>query len=104
VKSISLKREYDSEPSTLTRMDDFSYPMLYMSFPDERLDEVPDSGTITLKFKVTSRTENVRDGECSCGLELQVLSITNIKGDEKKTPDAEEALDTLKALLEKSDD
>jgi hypothetical protein len=108
--SLAVKRDNVPEPpSSPTLAAPEYHPSVYMSFPDDRLEDLPASGVISFRYKVRSRSEGESeyDGKKSknCSVELELLEITDASGaPAAKIPDAEAALETLKALIEKDDD
>jgi len=78
------------------------YPTLYLEW-DEKYD-LPDSGTMTVKFKKNSETNTKRKGEEHQTVSLDILEITSVKG-KKSSPaeeDAGDILDRLKNDVENS--
>lgn len=70
------------------------YPTLYISdIPSGDLD-LPDAGTMTIRFRIRSETENKKSEKCS--YEIEVLSIESVEGTPVKvTKGSDEALDEL---------
>lgn len=78
------------------------YPSLYMSFPDSRLDGLPEEGTITFRYKTVATTESERNGKESCSVELELRKIVAVSEAGKPKPGYEtrsigEALAELKS-------
>lgn len=73
------------------------YPSLYLDWDDKY--DLPDSGTMTVKFRKTSETNTTRSGEKSRqSVSLDILEITDTKAEkvsdkESKEESGEEALD-----------
>lgn len=77
------------------------YPSVYLS--GEEAYDLPESGTMTVRFKRVSRSETEREGKERHEVTLDLLEITSVKSD-KKSEDSdspEAALDKLRAALEK---
>lgn len=84
------------------------YPNLYIDLDEEA--DIPEEGTMTVKFKRVRKSEDERMGETKFGYELEIHSIEGVSkvevedggGDED---DAEEAFDRVaKAVRSKKDD
>ena len=65
------------------------YPTLHIDdIDDKRLAEMPDSGEMTIKYKIRSRTHNEREKEGkkahTCSVTMDVLSVDPPAGKSKK--------------------
>lgn len=74
-----------SEPTTY-------YPSLYLSELPEGT-ELPESGEITLKFKLCRESEDYKNNKCSA--DIEVLAIVSVKGDEEESESAGSAFDRI---------
>jgi len=73
------------------------YPTLFLEW-DESYD-LPDSGTATIEFEVTSRTDDTKNGKYSVSIDVKkILSVKADKAAAKESP--EDRLDRLKAEAE----
>jgi hypothetical protein len=92
-----------SEPSCpMNDMGKPYYPSVHLTKDKEY--PFPDEGTMVVKFKVTSRSENERDGKktYSCTLELRAIEKIEDKKANKKTDayaERSEILDRLRDAL-----
>lgn len=81
------------------------YPSLYLEWDDKY--DLPDSGTMTVKFRKTSETNTTRPGDKSRQtVSLDILEITDTKATkvadkESKEESGEEALDRHMADVKK---
>lgn len=78
------------------------YPLLNLNCGDALLESLPESGEITLRFRVARRKTLEQNGERSCDLSLEIreiLSVEDYEIREKEKPEsAEAALDRLAKL------
>ena len=77
------------------------YPSLYLDWDDEY--HLPKSGTMVVRFHKRSETTRETDKETSQSVELEILSIEDVKADKDAKKDREsggEALDKYKEELE----
>jgi len=77
------------------------YPSLYLDWDDEY--NLPKSGTMVVRFKKRSETTRETDKETSQSVELEILSIEDVKADKENKSDREggsEALDKYKKELD----
>jgi hypothetical protein len=104
MKEIDLGREMSmpEQPAQTSDPEDkgeksVSYPCLYVELNGTDLSELPESGTMTVKFKVGSRTESTdRDGEKHNSLSIDILKILDVDPDKpKKGKSREDELDDL---------
>lgn len=81
------------------------YPSLHLDWDDKY--DLPDSGTMTVKFRKTSETNTTRPGDKSRqSVSLDILEITDTKAGKEKEPEEEsgsDALDRMKKDSEKED-
>src|SRR6185437_2488537 len=85
------------EPATkIAEPEDVNYPSVYIEGVDG-LSDLPEQGTITFRFKRTSKTDRVdRDGDKSTSVSLDLLEVVDAtKEDAKKVDDREDQLDKL---------
>jgi hypothetical protein len=76
------------------------YPSIYIRGGSE-LKAIPESGTITFRFKRVSKSERERDGQKNCELELECREITDVaSGSGKSEESPGRALDALKEEVE----
>lgn len=83
------------------------YPSIHIS-RDKKI-ELPDSGEMTVKFKVRSREESERDGKERYSCQIEIQEITGVSADEccseeksgakNKMDEAGDALDAIRAAL-----
>ena len=80
------------------------YPTLYLEWDDDY--ELPDSGTMTIRFKKAAETNEKRDGKESQRVTLDVHEIISVKGKkaDKDEESGADALDRLKGESEKDYD
>lgn len=102
---INLGRKWDSScccPSPAKDMEEsVHYPSLYIE-TGEAL-ELPENGTMTVKFQVTRREESGTDKKRYC-VNVDVIQITDVKaGAKKKEKSGEEALDEYMAESEEKE-
>ncbi len=108
MKAISLEREYESYPEPMKSdvIPGSDFPRAYLSFDDDRIKDLPDSGTFTVKYRVVERSTRERaetenhEGKTCCSADIELLEITDIKGDTKEEPSTAEVL--KKAFKSKS--
>lgn len=87
-----------SQPSSERK----SYPCLYIDGGSE-LKDLPDSGTMTVRFSITNRStnENVKNDEVKRSITVEVQEILDVDADEseRKSPrkQAEDDLDRYMA-------
>lgn len=77
------------------------YPTLHIdSLPEDAL-ELPDEGTMTVKFRVSRETEDKKAGKCSYAIDI--LSVESVDGAApEKKPDTGTILDELAAVVRKA--
>jgi hypothetical protein len=80
------------------------YPSFHYDGPKEL--DLPEEGTMTVKFKRTGRSESERDGKVNYSCSIDVLSIESVEGEEDDAPsksydDASSALDKIAEALRK---
>lgn len=79
------------------------YPSLYLEGTGS-LKDIPESGTLTIRFKRVSQTERERNGDKSCSVELEVREIIGADaGDAETEKSGEDALDELAKALKDGD-
>ena len=80
------------------------YPSIYIRGGSE-LKAIPESGSITFRFKRVSKSERERDDKKTCELELECQAITDVTSDEKSDSGSNKSRDKIiDALKEKSAD
>lgn len=104
MKSIDLGRKPDdlSCPCPVAKSEGprVYYPSLYLEGTGE-LKDLPESGTLTIRFKRVSKSETEREGKKRCTVELEVREIVDAKsGDASSDEDAEDVLDALRESTE----
>lgn len=77
------------------------YPTLYIDQEGKELEELPEEGTLTIRYKTCSKTTRERDGKKSVCLELDVKAIV---GAEKKDKTRGDELDELREKSSKDED
>lgn len=78
------------------------FPTLFLSELPEKL---PNSGTMTIRFRVARNTDNVKEGKKSA--DVDVLEIVSVKADKEsksKFDEGGEALDKLRKEVEDEED
>jgi len=101
---IDLGRSGGMGPAIASASEDEKhYPTLYLEW-DEKYD-LPDSGTMTVKFKKNSETNTKRKGEEHQTVSLDILEITSVKGKKSIAPEEDpgDVLDRLKDEAEGED-
>ena len=79
------------------------YPSLHIDGDAKDLDQLPDSGEMTVKFKKTSHTTRTANGKSTATVGLDILSIEDVESGEDEASEEEEpgdALDKAKAEVE----
>lgn len=74
------------------------YPCLYVDTKEgSDLADLPDEGTMTVRYKIVSRTLSEREGKKSASLSIDVQKILDVEGEKSKSDDksAGEELDKL---------
>jgi hypothetical protein len=67
--------------------DRVSYPNLYIDLNDkDALKSLPDSGVMTVRFKVVGRNEHMTDGKYSCNVCLEVQKVVDVEADPGTEP------------------
>lgn len=82
---------------------DMHYPTLYLDNLEGDTD-IPDDGTMTVRFHKTSETVTNREGktdQCCCIEVRQILSVKGGKAIPKEETSAADILDALRAAIEK---
>lgn len=74
------------------------FPSLYVDSKED-LSELPDEGTMTVKFKVRSRSKTENEDGAKHSITIDVLSIESFEGDEDS--DNGNATDSREANLDK---
>jgi hypothetical protein len=97
IENIDLGRKgYGAIPAPATiDSDEPHYPTLYIDYEGGELTSLPDSGEMTVKFRVNSRTESERDGKKSCSLSLDIKRILSVKASETPRKSREDELDEM---------
>lgn len=97
---IDLSRKMSGPESSPVKMDEEYYPSLHLHW-DKKYD-LPESGTMVVRFKKVSESTNKRDGKDSQDVTLDIQKIVSVKPDEAKDEEesTEEALDRLKEEAE----
>lgn len=105
MKAVKLGRKYEgpccveAKPSSEPEM---SYPSLYIDRV-EGLPEFPKEGVMTVRFKLCSRNENVKEGSESVNLDiLEITDVEEVGRDSEVGEETSEALDKLVKTLKKS--
>lgn len=83
------------EVSTKSDRKEKYYPSLYLTWDSEY--DLPDSGTMTVKFEKKSESTTKRDGDKSQSVELEIKSIESVEegAPEEKEEGRGEALDKI---------
>lgn len=105
--NIDLGTKYPSgpcEPCSKPDKNLKSYPCLYIDCGEALLKNLPDEGVIELRYKVTSRSTNEREGKKNCSLTLEAREILEIEVSDEKPETAESAIDKLAELLTAKDE
>jgi hypothetical protein len=94
-------------PCEVSKPDDKYYPSFHYD-GDKELD-IPEEGTMVIKFKRTGRSESERNGKTRYSCSIDVCSIESVDGDEVSKPaesydDASSALDKIVELLKKENE
>lgn len=99
---IDLGKSYPLESALpSSSKDEKHYPSLYLEWNSDY--DLPESGTMTVKFKKTSETNTKREDEMHQTVNLDILSIESVKGGKSETPE-EDAGDVLDKLRQESED
>ena len=107
--SIDLASSSYSEPCCVSsQSEDRKYYPNFHYEGDKELD-LPEEGTMVIKFKRTSRSESERDGKTRYSMSVDVCSIESVDGNEIEKPaesydDASSALDKIAEMLKKEKD
>lgn len=80
--------------------DEMFYPELTLTWEDDY--ELPESGTMTMRFKKVAESNTMRRGESNQTVTLEVHEITSVgkKKSPKKEPDTGDVLDKLRKETE----
>jgi hypothetical protein len=97
MSKIDLGRKWGDEVAPMNLSDiknDTHYPTLHIDdIEDRRLAEMPDSGTMTIHYKIRNRTHNERQEKDkkkhSCSVTLDVTHIDPPAGKSKKNGDSD---------------
>lgn len=81
---IDLARKDSMAAMTQPISSETSYPRLYIDCGEVLLEDLPDSGTMEVKFKVVSRSCDERDGKKNCCVTLEVQKILDVEAAEEK--------------------
>ncbi len=97
-KMIDLGKKYPSGSEVAAKYsseDKMSYPTMHITHDikkDEGLDELPEGEfEFTAKGRVVKYTEDIKNGTCSCEIEVMGISPSTKKA--KKSKSSEESLD-----------
>jgi hypothetical protein len=110
---IDLGTVYDSPSMAMPEMpskpeQNKHYPTLNIECGDVMLNGLPDEGVIELRYKVTSRSCNERNGKKTCCITLEAREILDIepraKGASDSADSPAEALDKLAELESANED
>lgn len=69
------------------------YPSTYITLPESANAEIPESGEITFRFRVTRETEDRKD--MTCRYEIDLEQITNVKPDPEKSDEDDNASERI---------
>lgn len=75
------------------------YPNFH--YEGEKDIELPESGTMVVKFKRTSREESDRNGKTRYSYSVDVVGIDSINGDDADLPDNPKSKDEASSALDK---
>lgn len=75
------------------------YPCLYIDGGKE-LDNLPDEGTCTMRFKVASRNTSKQGGETKHSITLEALDLDDVSETAPKANDRKQAEDGLDKMAE----
>jgi len=94
------KPEMATMPAPTSPSEDKHYPCLYLDW-DEKY-ELPDSGTMTIRFRKKSETNREDDRGTHQSVELEIREIVDVEADKKsrKEKSGSEALDEYKKEVE----
>jgi hypothetical protein len=84
-KSIDLGMKYDNTPETMPSKDSAEkvhFPSLYVDSKED-LSQLPDEGTMTVKFCVRSRSKTENEDGAKHSITIDVKSIEGFEGDEE---------------------
>ncbi len=102
---IDLGRKMSEGPMAVEspKSDEKHYPSLYLDWENDY--DLPDSGTMTVKFKKVSENKSKnRDGKKSFSVTLEVMEITDVKGKKAKGDDDVDPGDHLDKLKKEVED
>jgi hypothetical protein len=109
--AIDLGYTYDNGPcapcevKSQTDAPKKHYPCLHIDCGSSLLKNLPDEGEVTIRFKVTSRNTNERDGKKTCSLTLEAREILDVDVEsEDEEESGESALDKLAKLESAKED
>jgi len=98
---VSEKERYGDVPPQTSSSDKIVYPAFNYSGPDEL--DLPEDGTMTIRFCKTSETSSVRDGKHHYECTIEVQKIDSVEGMKeapyKRDTGTEDALDKLAEAL-----
>lgn len=95
--NLGRKNSFSSDyPKVSAPEDDKTYyPSLFI---EDLATDIPDEGLMTVRYRKTRETEDLRKDKCSCDLEIIEIIDCKVDKSAKKTKedDSEDALDKLK--------
>lgn len=77
------------------------YPSLYIDQDGTELNDIPDEGTMTIRYRTCSKTSREKDGKKSVCLELEVISIVDAQ---EKSKAREDKIDDLRKKVTSKDE
>ena len=96
-----INLEIEGGPTSVSS-DDYRYPVLHYRGDDEL--DLPQDGTMTVKFHVKRETSEVdrKTGKHNYECDIEILSIEKVKGEDAVAPakSGSEAADALDKLME----
>lgn len=102
---IDLGKSYDTSAKIAEDpKNKVSYPSVYITHDMEGegagMDEVPDEGEATIKYRIVSYKEDLKNGTCSCEIEIMGFKPSATKAKKQKSSD--DSLDEALTNIENS--
>lgn len=97
---IKLGKKFSEPLPVGPASDSTHYPSLYLEWDSKY--ELPESGTLVVRFRKTSETTEKRNEKESQRVSLDITEITSVKSD-KTAPKEEEPGDVLDKLREEAE-
>lgn len=99
MKAIDLGRKSEGPLGLPEKPSEKYYPSLYVD-GDKELADLPECGTMTVYFKVNSRTTSERDGKTTSSISLEIQQILDVESDEDETSERKSTEATLDKYAE----